>query len=197
MSQHTLTAAALVGLCCSLLLLAHPALASSYPAHIKNVGGQLTTSSTLRWQPYRGDDALFENAVIAGHIQPPPPMDASDADAAAALPPTPMYVCRAQIDGIPVCGHTQHAAGRWLCIVSMHMVVYRPHAFDLLLNVRNGAMLVWQPWSKFIANTPLGAVSASSASHVSGSSLLALNTPTIIIKNHNSNTDYLRSIVRP
>lgn len=130
--------------------------AATNVALVFNQNGQLTTSSTLVWQSYTGDDKQLEYAVPAGQYQ----LDAEHTH--------PMLVCRAPAEGLIITGHTSlHAGGKTVCIVSMHMEVRTHHAFDVLLNKAHGAKLTWRPWKMYDAATPIGAVSAVSASHVS------------------------------
>lgn len=117
--------------------------------------GQLVTSSTLVWQPFiPGDPKPFDNAVLIGNIT----IDEKR---------KPLYVCRSIIEGVFVTGHTETETERTICIVSMHMEVHRQHTFEILINKANSAKLKWKDWSKFSARIPRGAVSATSAGHVS------------------------------
>lgn len=116
--------------------------------------GQLVTSGTLVWQSFTGDAKQLEYAVEAAKFQ-------------SEHENYQMHVCRAVIEGIFVTGHTQKRDQRTVCIVSMHTDVRTHHSFDVLLNKGNAGKLTWIEWSKFSATIPIGAVSATSAGHVS------------------------------
>lgn len=134
-------------------------LAATKVALVYNKNAQFTTSSMLKWQSFTGDVKQHEYAVRAGTVQ-------LDADGNTS----PMYVCRAQFDGIDVTGHTtvqQNAGGQTVCLVSMHAEVKTHHAFEVLLNVGHGAKLTWKRVDKSNQVLPFGAVSAASSGHVS------------------------------
>ncbi|KAG4078503.1 hypothetical protein HA402_009215 [Bradysia odoriphaga] len=114
---------------------------------------QLTTSSTLVWQSFTGDQKQLEYAVQAAKY-------------VTETENYPLYVCRALIDGIYTTGNTQKHQDQTVCIVSMHMDVRTHYAFDVLLNKGHGGKLTWKPWNKFSGGIPSGAVSATSAGHV-------------------------------
>lgn len=137
--------------------------ASTKSALLYSKVGQLVTSGTLVWQSFTGDSKQLEYAVEAAKFQ-------------SEHENYRMYVCRAVIEGILITGHTQKHDQRQntVCIVSMHMDVHTHHAFDVLLNIGNGGKLTWKQWSKFSATIPTGAVSATSAGHVSSIHLFGL-----------------------
>lgn len=113
--------------------------------------GQLVTSNTLGWQSFTGEASQLKFGVEASKFQ-------SDHGN------SPLFVCRATIEGIPVTGHTLPRDQRTMCIVTMHTNVDTHHAFDILLNKGDGGKLTWTKSSGVI---PPGAISASSSGHVS------------------------------
>lgn len=135
--------------CCVVVIQATPKSASLY-----SKAGQLVTSNTLGWQSFTGDVKQLEYAVEAAKFQ-------SEHENYS------MYVCRAVIEGIFVTGHTLKRDEHIICIVSMHTDVRTHHVFDVLLNKGNAGKLTWKPWSKYSATIPNGAVSATTAGHVS------------------------------
>lgn len=141
-------------------ILLHPVDVSNYPAYIYGGPGQSITSSTLCWLSFDSDFWFFQFDVPTGYklARPVNVSDIVDGDA-----DTSGYVCRAQIDGVLVSGHTQSVDDKVLCTV--HMVANRTDVFDVLYMYN--AMLEWQPWSKLNKSVPLGAVSATSSGQVS------------------------------
>lgn len=145
-----------LALCVLIAAIAAIANAATNVATVFNKNGQLTTSSTLVWQTFSGDEKQLAYAVHAGRIR----LDAERT--------YPMYVCRGTIEGIYVTGHTDHHSGeKTVCVVSMMQEVRTHRAFDVLLNKGHGAKLTWKPWNKYDGKIPFGAVSAVSSGHVS------------------------------
>lgn len=136
-----------------LLLLQSVALiqATTKSVLLYSKGGQLVTSNTLGWQSFDGDVKQLKHAVEAAKFQ-------------TAHGNYTLYVCRVVIDGISVSGHTLPRNQQTMCIVTMHTNVNTHHVFEILLNKGDGGKLTW---TKSNGVLPSGAISATSAGHVS------------------------------
>lgn len=162
MSGHLLTFALLS------LLLASSIKATNNMVQILNEA-QLVTSSTLIWDSFTGEEDQLKYAVVAGHF-------VIDADTRK-----PMYVCRLSVDGLMTTGHMTKHQEKWVCVVPIHTSVQTHYAFDILVNIKKGAKLTWQPWNKF-SRIPVGAVSVVSTGHVSNrkSVILKMSTDCLV-----------------
>lgn len=151
------------------------ALAKDGPTQVSKED-QMVTSDTLRWHVFRGVEQL-EHAVVAAELKPmhgdatttvapDAGTDTGTDDEAARRHQKTQYVCRSDINGIYVAGHTHVAGGHWQCVLAMHGELHNQSDFDVLLNVDQSAMIAWRPW-EIGSPPPQGAVSASSLGHVS------------------------------
>lgn len=128
--------------------------ASQKIASLYSSVNQLVTSSTLIWQTFNGDIKDLEFAVQASKY-------VSESENYT------QYICRASVEGIVVPGNTLNRDQRVVCVVSMHEDVRTHHSFEILLNRNLASNISWKPWNKYNATIPAGAVSATSAGHVS------------------------------
>lgn len=139
--------------CCFVAIHATNKNAQLYNSNVN----QLVTSSTLAWH-------TVDNNQDVQHMLP---FAVEAAKYHSEQENYPNYVCRFIDKGIAVPGHTQKHDSRTVCVVATHLGVSQHHIYELLQNTGNGGKLTWKPWNKYSVGIPNGAVSATSAGHVS------------------------------
>lgn len=131
--------------------------------------GQLFTSSTLFWDTYYPDDEKISDYAVKGAV-----FEGEQVIEKKKLEKLnlkfdllhfqryPSYVCRAQITGLLVSGHTKRDEfDQTMCVVSMYSEVRLERKFEILINKENGAKLAWKPWTTFTGKIFSGSVSSS------------------------------------
>ncbi|XP_055908239.1 protein unzipped isoform X2 [Eupeodes corollae] len=116
--------------------------------------GQKVTSSTLKWEQYSAKELnQMEYAIQGGKF-------------VSEDEHYPIYVCRVIIEGVQTSGHTEKQKQSQVCVVSYMKIVKNYDKFEVLMNKGHLGKIIWQPWTKFNAGVPIGAISVDDYSYI-------------------------------